>query len=88
MKALCIAAVSFYQKYISPLKPPCCRFYPSCSAYALEAFAKFGFFKGFLLSAYRILRCNPFCKSGYDPVPEKFSFACRELRAQWKMKNE
>ncbi|MFR5906663.1 MAG: membrane protein insertion efficiency factor YidD, partial [[Ruminococcus] torques] len=61
----------FYQKHISPCKSPCCRFYPTCSSYALEAFEIHGFFKGLLLSVWRILRCNPFCKGGYDPVPEK-----------------
>ena len=50
---------------------PCCRFTPTCSAYALEAFQKRGFFVGFGLSVYRILRCNPFGAGGYDPVPER-----------------
>ena len=62
--------VRFYRKFISPLKPPCCRFTPTCSAYALEAFQKRGFFVGLILTVWRILRCNPFCKGGYDPVPE------------------
>ena len=63
--------VKLYRKYISPAKPPCCRFTPTCSAYALEAFTKRGFFVGLILSVWRILRCNPFSKGGYDPVPEK-----------------
>ena len=71
MKHLMIALVKFYRKCISPLKPPCCRFTPTCSAYALEAFTKRGFFVGLILSVWRILRCNPFSKGGYDPVPEK-----------------
>ena len=71
MKRLCIWLIRFYQRRISPLKPPCCRFTPTCSAYALEAFQKRGFFVGFGLSVYRILRCNPFCRGGYDPVPPK-----------------
>lgn len=71
MKYLMIGLVKLYRKYISPLKPPCCRFTPTCSAYALEAFTKRGFFIGFILSAWRVLRCNPFSKGGYDPVPEK-----------------
>lgn len=71
MKYVMIALVRFYQKFISPLKPNCCRFTPTCSAYAIEAFTKRGFFIGFILTAYRILRCNPFCKGGYDPVPLK-----------------
>ena len=71
MKHVMIALVKFYRKCISPLKPPCCRFTPTCSAYALEAFTKRGFFVGLILSVWRILRCNPFSKGGYDPVPEK-----------------
>ena len=71
MKHIMIWLISLYRKYISPIKPPCCRFTPTCSAYALEAFSKRGFFVGFILTAWRILRCNPFCKGGYDPVPER-----------------
>ena len=71
MKYLMIGLVKLYRKFISPIKPACCRFTPTCSAYALEAFQKRGFFVGFALSFYRILRCNPFSKGGYDPVPEK-----------------
>jgi putative membrane protein insertion efficiency factor len=63
--------IGLYRKYISPLKPPCCRFTPTCSAYAIEAFQKRGFFVGFILMVWRILRCNPYCKGGYDPVPER-----------------
>ena len=64
-----IALVRFYQVYISPLKGPSCRFVPTCSAYAIEAITKYGALKGSALSLWRILRCNPFCKGGYDPVP-------------------
>lgn len=71
MKYVMIWLIGLYRKYISPLKPPCCRFTPTCSAYALEAFKKRGFFVGFILMIGRILRCNPFFKGGYDPVPEK-----------------
>ena len=71
MKHVMIWLIRLYQKYISPLKPPCCRFTPSCSSYAIEAFRKRGFFVGLILTVYRILRCNPFCKGGYDPVPDK-----------------
>ena len=63
-----IALINFYRKYISTLKKPSCRFYPTCSAYALEAIEKYGAIKGSLLSILRILRCNPFGKGGYDPV--------------------
>ncbi|MBR3917825.1 MAG: membrane protein insertion efficiency factor YidD [Clostridia bacterium] len=68
MKKLFLFLIKFYQKNISPMKKPCCRFYPTCSQYALEAIQKYGAFKGFFLALWRILRCNPFCKGGYDPV--------------------
>ena len=71
MKHVMIWLIGLYRKYISPLKPPCCRFRPTCSAYAIEAFKKRGFFVGLILTVWRILRCNPFSKGGYDPVPEK-----------------
>ncbi|MCQ2153330.1 MAG: membrane protein insertion efficiency factor YidD [Bacteroidales bacterium] len=65
-----IFLIRFYQICLSPLKiGPTCRFTPSCSQYALEAFRKYGPLKGFLLSAKRILRCHPWGGSGYDPVP-------------------
>ena len=64
-----IALVRFYQICISPLKPPCCRFTPTCSQYAIEALRKHGPIKGLLLAIWRILRCNPWGGSGYDPVP-------------------
>lgn len=66
-----IGLVKLYRKFISPLKPPCCRFYPTCSAYAIEAIEKRGALVGLGLAVWRILRCNPFCKAGYDPVPER-----------------
>ncbi len=71
MKHIMIWLIGLYRKFISPLKPPCCRFVPTCSAYAIEAFQKRGFFVGLILTVWRILRCNPFSKGGYDPVPEK-----------------
>ena len=71
MKRLLIALVKFYRRYISPLRPPCCRFIPTCSEYALEAYRVHGFFVGTALSLWRVLRCNPFGKGGYDPVPPK-----------------
>ena len=72
MKHVCIWLVRFYRKYLSRLKgKPSCRFVPSCSAYAIEAFQKRGFFVGMILTVSRILRCNPYNPGGYDPVPEK-----------------
>jgi uncharacterized protein len=67
-KAL-IGAIRFYRKGISPLLPPSCRFYPTCSAYGLEAIQRHGAARGSWLTLKRILRCHPFCKGGYDPVP-------------------
>lgn len=69
MKKLLIAVIKFYQKYISPMKGTKCPYIPTCSQYGLEAVEKYGAFKGSLLAAWRILRCNPFSKGGYDPVP-------------------
>lgn len=70
MKYLCIALIRFYRKFLSPLKRrPTCRFTPTCSAYAIDAFKKRGFFVGFALTCYRLLRCQPLCPGGYDPVP-------------------
>ncbi len=64
----CIYLIRFYQKYISPIKGPTCRFYPSCSQYSLEALRKYGLFKGMYLSISRILKCHPFNDGGYDPL--------------------
>lgn len=70
--ARCLAAVvRFYRRFLSPLKPACCRFTPTCSAYALEALRVHGAVKGSILTIKRILRCQPFGGSGYDPVPPK-----------------
>lgn len=63
------APVRVYRKYISPLKPPTCRFYPTCSAYALEAIERHGALKGSWLAAKRIAKCHPFHPGGIDPVP-------------------
>ena len=69
MKRFLLGAIRFYQKYISPGLPPRCRFIPTCSQYAVEAIEKYGALKGGYLAFRRILRCNPFHKGGYDPVP-------------------
>ncbi len=69
MKRILIALIRFYQKRLSPLKITKCPYIPSCSQYGLEAIQKYGAVKGSALAAWRILRCNPFSKGGYDPVP-------------------
>ena len=66
-----VLLVRFYQIAISPLKPPTCRFTPTCSSYALEALKRYGLFKGGMLAIRRIMRCHPWGGSGYDPVPSK-----------------
>ncbi len=59
----------FYRRFLSPLKPPMCRFSPTCSQYAIEAIERHGIFRGSALAIWRILRCHPFCRGGHDPVP-------------------
>ncbi|WP_071121980.1 membrane protein insertion efficiency factor YidD [Prevotellamassilia timonensis] len=66
---LLILPIRFYQRYISPMLPPACRFTPTCSQYAVEALQKYGPMKGLYLAVKRILRCHPWGGSGYDPVP-------------------
>ncbi|WP_419882033.1 membrane protein insertion efficiency factor YidD [Peribacillus sp. B-H-3] len=68
---LLIGLIRFYQIAISPLKPPSCRFYPTCSHYGIEAIKRFGPLKGSWLTFIRILKCQPFHPGGLDPVPEK-----------------
>ena len=68
-KRIMLGMIRFYRRFISPMFPPCCRFTPTCSAYALEAIQKYGALKGGYLAMRRILRCNPFHPGGYDPVP-------------------
>lgn len=70
-KALLLMLVRFYRTLISPLYPPCCRFHPTCSQYAIEAIERFGSWRGSWLAAKRILRCHPFHPGGYDPVPDE-----------------
>lgn len=70
MKTILLKLIRFYQRNISPYRAACCRFTPTCSAYALEAIHKYGALKGTFLAIKRILRCNPFYKGDhYDPVP-------------------
>ena len=69
IKKILIKMIRLYQKYISPMKTTKCPYIPSCSQYGMEAIQKYGALKGGLLAAWRILRCNPFSRGGYDPVP-------------------
>lgn len=70
MKKILVFLINLYRKYLSPLKRrPTCIYTPTCSQYAIEALEKYGFLKGSFLAVKRILRCHPFAKGGYDPVP-------------------
>ena len=80
-----LALILFYRKCIGPYIPKTCRFEPSCSTYAIEAFRKWGPFKGLYLTVWRILRCNPFSHGGVDPVPEEGEPLFR--RKNFKRKN-
>ena len=74
MKILLIWLVRGYRILISPLFPPTCRFYPTCSTYTIDAIEKFGAVRGSILAIRRILRCHPLHPGGYDPVPDKTDF--------------
>ncbi|MBN2879595.1 MAG: membrane protein insertion efficiency factor YidD [Clostridia bacterium] len=69
MKTVLLVLIKFYRRAISPLFPPRCRFYPTCSSYAMQAIEKHGALKGSYLAVRRILKCHPFHPGGYDPVP-------------------
>lgn len=68
MKYLIIKSIKLYQRFLSPLLSERCRFYPTCSQYAIDSISKYGVFKGVVFSVIRILKCNPFSRGGYDPV--------------------
>lgn len=68
MKKILIGLIKFYRLRISPMSPPRCKYIPTCSQYAIDAIEKYGAIKGGIMSCFRILRCNPFSKGGFDPV--------------------
>ncbi|WP_368356348.1 membrane protein insertion efficiency factor YidD [Desulfolutivibrio sulfodismutans] len=75
MRRIALSCIRFYQLAVSPWHQPCCRFVPSCSRYAYEAYSRFGFFRASFLTLKRLLRCHPFGGYGYDPVPDAPSAA-------------
>ncbi|MBN2140289.1 MAG: membrane protein insertion efficiency factor YidD [Desulfovibrionaceae bacterium] len=75
MRSIILALIWIYQKLFSPLFAGCCRFEPSCSEYARQAVLAHGSVKGGLLAAWRLLRCQPLCRGGFDPVPETWTWS-------------
>jgi len=69
LRRIATLPIRFYRRFLSPLKPPMCRFSPTCSQYAVEAIEAHGILRGGAYAAWRILRCHPFCAGGHDPVP-------------------
>ena len=84
IRAVMIRGVRWYQRHMSANRPPCCKYYPTCSNYAIEALEKYGAVKGTYLTIYRLLRCHPLGGRGLDPVPAKFRWRCwcRECRPE------
>ena len=83
MKKIFILFIRFYQKFISPLFPAKCRYYPTCSQYTLKAIQEYGAIKGTYLGIKRILRCHPFHEGGYDPVPKIKNKNSEEKEKEW-----
>lgn len=88
MKRVLLKGVKGYQKYISPLTPPSCRYEPTCSNYAIEALEKHGAIKGSLMAAGRICRCHPFIKGGVDPVPDYFTLRRNQFKQKMCKEND
>ncbi|MGI6200528.1 MAG: membrane protein insertion efficiency factor YidD [Christensenellales bacterium] len=81
MRRLALSLIALYRRYVSPIKPATCRFYPTCSSYAYQAVARFGAVKGGLLALRRILRCHPLHDGAYyDPVPDIYPHRCKRRR--------
>lgn len=81
MRSIALGLIWLYQTFLAPLLPPACRFTPSCSEYARQAILVHGVFKGSILALWRILRCQPWCAGGHDPVPPRFGLAFRNSKA-------
>ena len=84
MKTIVVWLIGLYRRFLSPLKRPCCRFYPTCSPYAIEAVEEWGVIVGLALALWRILRCNPFCRGGIDKVPKRSSRTMTAGKIQYR----
>lgn len=80
--AIVVAPIRLYQRLISPALPRRCRYHPTCSAYAVDAVREFGLLRGLVLAGWRLLRCNPFSRGGYDPVEAQTLFKPRRQEIQ------
>jgi len=81
LRAVVIAPIRVYQRVLSPLLPPRCKYEPSCSRYAAQAVEEYGILRGLILAGWRLLRCNPWSHGGYDPVHEQRVFRSRRSTA-------
>jgi uncharacterized protein len=81
-RRIAVAPIVVYRRVISPLIPPRCKYYPSCSEYAVQAISEFGILRGLVLAGWRLLRCNPFSHGGFDPVQAQRVFAPRSPAAR------
>jgi len=81
-RRIAVAPIVVYRRVISPLIPPRCKYYPSCSEYAIQAVSEFGILRGLVLAGWRLLRCNPFSHGGFDPVQAQRVFAPRSPAAR------
>jgi putative membrane protein insertion efficiency factor len=81
VRSVLLAPIRFYQRFVSPLFPRRCKYLPTCSQYAVEAVRDYGVLRGFVLAAWRLLRCNPWSHGGYDPVSDQTLFKRRESSA-------
>jgi uncharacterized protein len=77
LRAIAIAPIRFYQRFVSPGIPQRCKYHPTCSAYAAQALREYGILRGLVLAAWRLLRCNPWSHGGYDPVHDQRLFSPR-----------
>ena len=87
-RGIILGLIRFYQRWISPLTPPSCFFYPTCSHYTYQAIERFGVVRGGWLGLHRVCRCHPLTRGGYDPVPEKWALWPRRVRIEENVQSQ